>query len=189
MTTLPNDPHKTISSIKALLEESAPGPADLVSVFRTARPHIPNFGPIPLEERLQLRTIAFTDPAFIQASINTVGASPNIESLIGRSATDLRRETDEAAQWTALEDEARATLEGIAAANLARRYRIGLAALQTYTTARQLVRSKEHAHLLPYVAEMKRLNRFGKKRAVKATAPPVTTAPAPSVPSTQPPQK
>lgn len=184
MTTTTNDQQKAISSIKALLEESTPGPGELVSVFRTAQPHIPNFGPISLEERLHLRTIAFTDAAFIQASINTVGASPNMESLIGRSAADLRRETDEASQWTALEDEARATYEGIAAANLVRRYRIGLAALQTYSAARQLVRAKEHAHLLPYVAEMKRLNRFGKKRAVKAAAPaPAVPVPAgPAVP-------
>jgi hypothetical protein len=67
----------------------------------------------------------------------------------------------------------------VAAANLLRRHRIGLTALQTYQAARQLVRSDEHAHLLPLVAEMKRLNRFGKKRPVKAAAPQPAATPAP----------
>jgi hypothetical protein len=76
-------------------------------------------------------------------------------SMIGRTAEELRQETEEEARWTAVEDELRTTLSGVAAANLVRRHRIGLRALQTYNTAQQLVRSKEHAYLLPFVAEMK----------------------------------
>jgi hypothetical protein len=182
MATTANDPKKTMSSIRALLEETQPGPADMVEFFRATREHIPQFGPLQPIERLELRAASVTDPLFVQASINTVGASRNIESLVGRSTVDLRRETDDAAQWTAVEDELRATLEGVAAANLVRRHRIGLTALQTYNTARQLVRSKEHAHLLPHVAEMKRLNRFGKKRAVKAPVTPTAPATVPPVP-------
>jgi hypothetical protein len=159
-------------NIKALLDESPPGPEELVELFRTCRGFIKGFGPLTAAERLRLRTISRTDAAFVQAAINTTGSSPNVESMIGRSTADLRAEVDEAARWTAVEDEARVTLEGIAAANLVRRHRIGLTALQTYNATRQLVRSKEHANLLPNVAEMKRLNRFGRKRPVKAVAAP-----------------
>jgi hypothetical protein len=158
-------------NIKALLAESPPGPEELVELFRTCRGFVKDFGPIPPAERIRLG-ISRTNEAFIQATINTTGASPNVENLIGRSAADLRAEVEEAARWTAVEDEARVALEGIAAANLVRRYRIGLTALQTYSAAQQLVRSKEHANLLPNVAEMKRLNRFGRKRPVKAVAAP-----------------
>lgn len=171
MDTSAKDSKIALRNIKALLEEAAPGPEDLVEIFRAVVPHIPRFGPLSEEDMSRLRTISHTDPAFVQASINTVGASSNMESLIGRTSDDLRRETDEASRWTAVEDAVRALLHGIAAANMLRRHRIGLTALQTYNAARQLVRSKEHAHLLPHVAEMKRLNRFGKKRPVKAAVP------------------
>lgn len=166
------DTKKMISSVRALLEESPPRAGDIVELFRTAREYIPKFGPLDAGERLELRAASVTDPLFVQASINTVGASKNMESMIGRTAAELRLETDEAAQWTAVEDEVRVILEGVAAANLVRRHRIGLTALQTYSAARQLVRAKEHANLLPHVAEMKRLNRFGKKRLVKTAIAP-----------------
>ena len=141
---------------------------------------MPDYGPLDLSTKLSLRAVSAANPQFVQATINTVGASKNMESMIGKTAEELRLETEDAARWTEVEDELEATLSGVAAANLVRRHRIGLRALQTYNMARQLVRSKEHAHLLPYVAEMKRLNRFGKKRPVKATAP--VTAPPPVTP-------
>ena len=78
------------------------------------------------------------------------------------------QQTVDADRWTAVEDELRAMLNGVAAANLVRRHRIGLTALQTYNICRQLVRQKEHAALLPPVQGMKRLNKFGKKHAKAA---------------------
>ncbi|MEA2488915.1 MAG: hypothetical protein QOH21_707 [Acidobacteriota bacterium] len=175
-----NEPNKMLSSIRALLEEAPPGPAELVDVLRLTGEHVPDYGPLDLSTKLSLRAVSAANPLFVQATINTVGASKNMESMIGKTAEELRQETEEAARWTAVEDELRTTLSGVAAANLVRRHRIGLRALQTYNAAQQLVRAKEHAHLLPFIAEMKRLNRFGKKRAVKAAVPPVpVTAPAP----------
>jgi hypothetical protein len=159
-----------VRRIRALLEESPPGPEDIVGVFRVVREHIPSFGPLAESDMVQLRGAAFVSPLFAQASINTVGASANVAQMIGRPAADLRRETEDAARWTAVEDEVKVTLKGVVAANLVRRHRIGLTALQTYHITRQLVRSKEHANLLPYVAEMKRLNRFGKKHAGRTEA-------------------
>jgi hypothetical protein len=178
-----NEPSKMLSSIRALLEEAPPGPDELVDVLRLTGEHVPDYGPLDLSTKLSLRAVSAANPLFVQATINTVGASKNMESMIGKTAEELRQETEEAARWTAVEDELRTTLSGVAAANLVRRHRIGLRALQTYNAAQQLVRSKEHAYLLPHVAEMKRLNRFGKKRPVKAAAHPVTvTAPPPITP-------
>jgi hypothetical protein len=172
-----------VSSIKALLDEAPPGPEAVVEILRLTREHIPAFGPLAASDNLALRAASTANSEFVQATINTVGASKNVESTIGRTAEELRLETEDAARWTAVEDELQATLSGVAAANLVRRHRIGLTALQTYSAARLLVRSKEHAHLLPYVAEMKRLNRFGKKRPVKAAVHPApVTAPPPVTP-------
>jgi hypothetical protein len=76
----------------------------------------------------------------------------------------LWQDTDDSTRWTAVEDELRALLKGVAAGNLTRRHRLGLTALQVYSICRQLVRKPEHADLLPHVAEMRRHNRFGRKR-------------------------
>ncbi len=79
------------------------------------------------------------------------------------------------------EQEALAFLNGIAAANLVRRYRIGKTALAAYSIATRLVQQQpQHADLVPHVETMKRLNRFGKKRpkpAQTTTAAPHETAP------------
>jgi hypothetical protein len=160
----------TAETIRNLLAQAPPGPEEIVDVFRVIREYIPDFGLMAESDLVQLRGAAFLDPLFVQASINTVGASPSVANLIGRPSEVLRQETVDAGRWTAVEDELRVTLKGVAAANLVRRHRIGLAALQTYNVARQLVRSKTHAHLLPHVAEMKRLNRFGKKHPSRAAA-------------------
>jgi hypothetical protein len=170
----------TCEAMRNLLAETPPGPEEIVELFRVIREHIPDYGPMSESDMVQLRGAAYLDSLFVQASINTVGASPNVEHMIGRSSEELRQETQEEARWTAVEDELRVTLKGVAAANLVRRHRIGLAALQTYNVARQLVRSKEHAHLIPHVAEMKRLNRFGKKHPSRtSTAPQQTADPSP----------
>jgi hypothetical protein len=169
-----NSSSSTVDSIRAILAQSPPGPLELVELFRIMREYIPDFGPKAESDMVQLRGAAFVDPQFVQASINTVGASTNVEHMIGRASGELRQETQDVARWSAVEAELKVTLTGVSAANLVRKHRIGLTALQTYNVARQLVRSKTHAHLLPYVAEMKRLNRFGKKhpsRAAAATTP------------------
>jgi hypothetical protein len=76
-----------------------------------------------------------------------------------------------------VEDELRAMLKGVAAANVSRRNRIGKTALLTYAVSQKLVRSEEHADLLPHVEVMNRMNRFGKRKAKKAV--PGTPAPVP----------
>jgi hypothetical protein len=166
-----NGSSNTVESIRALLAESPPGPLEMVEVFRIMREYIPHFGPKGESEMVQLRGAAFLDQRFVQTSINTVGASTNVEHMIGRSSSELRQETQDVARWSEVETELQVTLKGVSAANLVRKHRIGLTALQTYNVARQLVRSQDHAHLLPYVAEMKRLNRFGRKHPSRAATP------------------
>jgi hypothetical protein len=91
---------------------------------------------------------------------------------------ELRQENSRLAAWAALEEELAATLKGVASANLIRRHRLGLAALQAYGVTRMLVRKDEHANLLPHFEAMRRANRFGKKRKV-GQSPPEQPAPEP----------
>jgi hypothetical protein len=152
-------------------------PEAIVEQLRTLRSQIPEYVQLPTADAQSLRRAANVDANFVQASINAVTESARVAAVLGRSAADLRQETVDADRWTTVEDELRAMLNGVAAANLVRRHRIGLTALQTYNICRQLVRQKEHSALLPHVQGMKRLNKFGKKHA-KTPAEPNPPQPA-----------
>jgi hypothetical protein len=157
---------------KATLIETPVNPESIVEQLRAVRQQIPAYSQITIKEAQGLRAVAGAHPAFVQASINAVGASAVVEVALGISPDALRRETEEARRWTAVEDELRAMLKGVIATNLTRRHRIGAFALQAYGISRMLVRRAEHADLLPHLAEMKRLNRFGRGK-VKVPEEPV----------------
>jgi hypothetical protein len=162
-------------------------PEAMVEQLRALRQQVPSYSQLTAAETKSLRMAAGADPAFVHASINAIGASTGVEAAIGLTSEALRVEADEAVRWTAVEDELRATLKGVAAANLTRRHRLGTIALQAYGISRMLVRRPENADLLPHLAEMKRLNRFGRGRVkveepVKKPEDPVKkpTTPAPA---------
>lgn len=166
--------------------QPATNPDALVAQLRAMRAQIPEYTQLAAAERRSLITVAkATDPEFVQAAINSIGASSNVQQAIGSTPEELRHDTMDANGWTALEDEARAFLNGIVAGNLVRKYRIGKKALAAYSIAKRLVQDPEHADLLPHVETMKRLNRFGKKRA-KTAAPAAPTLPVPATTAAQP---
>ena len=163
-------------------------PEQIVEQLRILRQHVPDFGPLSLPSAKALRTTAKVPDDFVLASINTIGASPAIAQALASDAPALLAQREDAGRWSAVEDELGTMFTGVAAANLGRRHRIGLAALQAYSIARQLVRKKEHADLLPHVENMRRTNRFGRPRTNPPAAPPATpTPPVTPAPPTPPP--
>jgi hypothetical protein len=135
-----------------------------VQQLRALREQIPEFVVLPRGDTATLSRAASVDGAFIQASINAVGASDALRMAIGKTAEELRQETELVARWSAVVDEIDALRSGASAAATVRRHRIGLTALQTYKMSEQLVRKKEHAHLLPHVEVMRRRAKFTKRR-------------------------
>jgi hypothetical protein len=150
-------------------------PEALVEQLRALRQQIPEYAPLTVADAKSLRAAAAANPAFVNASINAIGASAVVENAVGSKPEVLRQDATDAGRWTAVEDELRAMLKGVAETNLARRHRLGVAALQAYGISRMLVRKPEHANLLSHVAEMKRSNRFGRK--TKAPTEPLKTPP------------
>jgi hypothetical protein len=75
-------------------------------------------------------------------------------------------------------------LKGIAGANLVRRQRVGLVAVQAFGISRQLSRDPNYADLLPHVEEIRRLKNLGRR---KKSAPQVPQSPQ-SPQSPEPPQ-
>ena len=168
-------------------------PDAIVAQLRAIRQLIPEYQQLPATDRKALGIVAKGNSAdFVQSSINTVGASPIIEQALGQSPEALRQDTTDAQNWSVVEDEARALLNGIVAGNLVRFHRIGSSALAAYGLAKRLVRRPAHADLIPHVELMKKLNKIGSgkksKPAVATPAPAPVTHPVPTTPvsTTQP---
>jgi hypothetical protein len=148
-------------------------PEQVVEQLRVMRQQIPEFVQLPnTREIRQFRRLAKVDAEFAREGIGAVGASPVVQEAIGNTAEDLYRAEDEIARWAVAESELRSTLSGVAAANLVRRHRMGLAVVQAYNVSRQLVRQEEHAHLLPHVQRMSQVRKFRQRRTKPADRQP-----------------
>ncbi len=161
-------------------------PEQALDQFRALRKQIPGFVHLPNDRQMQkIRRTARVNINFTREAISAVGTSEVVQTVIGNTPEELHRAEDEVARWTIVESEMRSMLQGIAAANLVRRHRLGLVALQAYSVSRQLVRQEDHADLLPHVQTMSRLPKYDRRR-VKSAVPPAADpakAPQPANPS------
>jgi hypothetical protein len=152
----------------------------MVEQLRGLREQIPDYVQLSVAKARAILPLAILNAEFAQAAINAVGASPAVQNLIGRTPQELQSESETSARWSAVEDELRALLQGVASANLTRRHRLGEAALLTYAVSKKLVKAPEHAVLLPHLAQMRKANRLGRGGKQKQSAPPTVPAPKPS---------
>src|SRR5688500_13564217 len=97
-------------------------PEEFVRELRALRARLPNPAPAPVPSRLRGR-LAHVDPHFIQASVNTIGASDSVQKALGLTDEDLQQLIDTAARWSAGDDELRALTLASASANTIRRQR------------------------------------------------------------------
>ena len=173
-------------SAAADLPQPAPtlAPEAVVEVLRTTRAQIGEVAPLSAEQRKVLRGRIRTSNPILQASINVIGALDNVAQAVGQPADGVRQLYDEANRWTAVEDELRSMLNGVAGANLIRRQRIALITAQAYTIGVQLARDPANAILVPHVEEIKRLKSFARRKKA-AQAPGTPQSPAPGTPAPQ----
>jgi len=165
------------------LPQPAPllSPEVVVEQLRVMRGQIGEVSPLTPEQRKTLRNQTRTTNPILQASINVIGALDNVSQAVGQPAGDVRQMYDEANRWTAVEDELKAMLNGVAGANLIRRQRIALVAAQAFTISTQLARDPANAVLVPHVLEIKRLKSFNRRKKA-AQAPGSPASPAPGTP-------
>lgn len=162
-------------------------PEQAVAVLRDLRSKLPlpDATNLPVNGR---RRLGHVDPRFTNAAVNAMGVDTSVQSAVGRTDEEMRGDMDAATRWTAFTDELRGLLATSVNADTVRRQRIGLASLQAYKICVQLAREdKNAARLAPHIAEMKRLNKFGRRKAKKAdgqTPAPAPTTPAPAEPQT-----
>jgi hypothetical protein len=156
-------------------------PEQVVDRLRTLRSQIPAIAHLTARQRKLVRDRIRISDAVIQSSINVIGASDGVAQAVGHPAEDVRQMVDDGVRWSAVEDELKATLNGVAGGNLVRRQRLALFALQAYIIGLQLARDPANAGLVPHVQEVRRLRRIARRRKAK-TAAPAAEGPTPSAP-------
>ncbi|HEX7150853.1 MAG TPA: hypothetical protein VF618_05150 [Thermoanaerobaculia bacterium] len=149
-------------------------PEAMIEQLRAMRAQVPEFTHIETPDARSLQRVASLSPELLAMAVAAIGDSALMELVIGQPAANLQQDQDDAARWLAVEEELRRLLKGLSAANLIRRYRVGLAALRTYNIGRQLVRNGEHRELVPHVEKMTRLLALG-QRPKKDPAPQTAT--------------
>jgi len=158
-------------------------PEVIVDQLRGIRNQIAEVTPLDAQQRSFVRHRILASNEIMQASINAIGASPIVSNAVGQ-AEDVRGLHEESNRWTAVEDELRGLLNGIAGANLIRRQRLSVIAAQTFAISKQLVKDPANAQLVPHVEEIKRLKSFPRrKKAPQAPETPAPNTPAPNTPS------
>src|ERR1700686_1178649 len=130
-------------------------PEELVQEVRRLRERIPKYQQLTVKQARSMVRGANLNFEFVSAGLSAAGAYDGTKSIVGWTEEELRQQLEEAARWTAVEDELTAMVRGVGAANLNRRYIVGRAVLMLYAALRSLVRRAEFADLIPFVATMK----------------------------------
>jgi len=166
------------------LPQPAPtlAPEAVVDQLRATRAQIGEVAPLTPAQRKALRQQIRTSNPIVQASINVIGALDIVAQAVGQPADDVRLLCDEANRWTAVEDELRTMLNGVAGANLIRHQRIAIVARRAYNIGSQLARDPANAVLVPHVLEIKRLKSFARRKKA-APAPKSSQSPASGTPA------
>jgi hypothetical protein len=156
-------------------------PEGVIAQLRAMRSQIEDVAPLTQEQRtvLKQRLRQHKTPV-VEASINVIGALDNVSQAIGQPLGDVRQLQDDSIRWDAVADEARAFLRGIEGANLVRRQRLTLIAMQAYTIGTQLAKDPAKAVLVPHVEEVKRLKGVTRRKKKAQVPQTPTTAPAPA---------
>jgi hypothetical protein len=185
MTTIPNETNPSATAADTPQPDAMLTPEEVVDQLRVMRSRIAAVSPLTTEQRRMLRQQSKVSDGVLQSSINVIGASDHITAAVGQPAGEVRQMVDDSNRWTAVEDELRATLNGVAGANLVRRQRLALIAAQAYTIGKQLARDPENAALVPHLAEIRRLRAIARRRKQRTPQTPVPPAPVPNAPFQQ----
>jgi hypothetical protein len=158
-------------------------PEAVAEQLRALIPAIPGYVHLPKATARARHSAAAVGPQFIDGAFAAIDASDIVRSGVGATSEELRADADAAARWTSVREVLREMLNGVDAAVLTRKYRVGFAALQAYSLSRSVARRADQSNLLTHIDTMKRHVRGGRGRKQAPTTP-ETPAPAP-VPTPQ----
>jgi hypothetical protein len=133
-------------------------PEMLVKGLRYLQERIPDFTQLSVQEKRSHARAANLDPEFIEAGLHAASVWRETEIFVKRSGEELRQEDEEIRRWDKVVLELRALTDGIEAANVKRKHRLGRAILLIYRIlGAYFQRSRpEDAYMRPYFENMKR---------------------------------
>jgi hypothetical protein len=133
-------------------------PQTLVDGLRFLQQRIPEFTHLTVREKRSHTRAANLDPEFIESGLQAAAVWPQTKAIVERSAEELRQEQEEIRRWDDVIVEFRAITNGIEAANLKRKHRLGMAILRIYQMIGIHLRNpnNEDIKMRPYYENMKR---------------------------------
>lgn len=167
-----NDDRET-TDVLAVAGTNAPvlvEPETLVDGLRYLKQRIPEFTHLTLQEKRSHARAANLDADFIESGLQAAEVWPYTKRMVQRDAGELREEQEEIRRWDQVVVEFRAVLDGIEAANVKRKHRLGQAVLQLYRIlgAQLSVGRAEDVPMRPYYENMRsaymRTQRFRKAK-------------------------
>jgi hypothetical protein len=161
VTAEPVETTPVVTDILAPVQTAPPSLAEpevLVEGLRYLQQRIPEFTQLSVQEKRSHARAANLDPEFIENGLHAAGVFRDTKLLVGRNSEELREEHEEIRRWDAVILEMRALTDGIEAANLKRKHRLGTAILKVYRFIRIYLRypRPEDAYLRPYYENMRR---------------------------------
>ena len=174
-------PKKTRNQSKAAADTPPAAPVtaeQAVQQLNALLAQMPDIPSLTQQERAVLRKNSSLPEAEVQASVNVVGSSDRVSQAVGQPADDVRQLLEATGRWGAVENVLKGMLKSVADANLVRRKRATVIAIQAYGIGQLLARDPENAAVVPHVEEMKRLKALRRRKP----ATPPTQTPAPGTP-------
>jgi hypothetical protein len=136
----------------------------MIKELRAMREKVPEYVHLKPRQMQGLVRVASLSQELLDAGIGAITLNPSLEQATGWTHEELLDEMDAIRHWTAVQSELRATMKGVDASILKRRYAVGLAVLQIYGLLEQLARNPDNRDLLPVLENLKRLNKTGKRK-------------------------
>lgn len=133
-------------------------PEVLVKGLRYLQERIPNFTQLSVQEKRSHARAANLDPEFVENGLHAARVWRDTKKIVKRSGDDLQEEQDEIRRWDEVIRELRAVTDGVEAANVKRKHRLGQAILMIYRVLAVYVErgGPEDAYMRPYYENMKR---------------------------------
>ncbi len=149
-------------------------PEDVIEGLRALQRRIAKFSPLTSKERESLRIHSKLPQGVKLSAISAIGSTERMQLALGTGSEEAFQMDDQLGRWGAVEQEAKAFLDGISGANFLRRRAIALLVARAWMIAQQLAHDDENAPLRAHVREMRRQRSYWRR---KGGEPPPETPP------------
>lgn len=145
-------------------------PDEFLEQLRALVARIPDVPSLtPLERKLARKATSNLPASEVMASLDIARASDRVSQALTTPPDTAQQWLDDAQEWGPVERELQGVTKAVADANLIRRQRAAIVALQAYAIGRELARDPEHATIVPHVLEVKRLKALRRRKATTSS--------------------